>query len=96
MTNHYDRLADNIRAIDNFLETLRAYRDVSRCEHPAVIEELETGLIVDYTERLVEIDDLKMQIEKLEKENKELKNEVIDKIFISLGWDFLKEDDNEQ
>lgn len=96
MGNNYDRLADNIKAIDNFLETLRAYRDVSRCEHPDVIEEAETGLVVDYTELLVEIDDLKMRVEQLEKENKELRRKTVEKIFINLGWDFLEDEDDDE
>lgn len=95
MRKDYDRLADNIKAIGNFLEALRVYRDLSRCEHPDVIEEAETGLAVDYAERLVEIDDLKMQVEQLEKENKQLREEIVKKVFVSLGWDFLGDEDDD-
>lgn len=85
MTNNYDRLADKIRAIGSFLQTLRVYRDLSS---PDVIEEAETGLAVDYAERLVEIDDLKMQVEQLEKENKQLRAEIVKKVLLVLAGIF--------
>ena len=96
MRDAYDRLADNISSIDSFLTRLRAYRDLSGCEHPKVIKEAETDLLIDYTEQIVEIDDLKMQIERLKAENKSLRKRTVEKAFFNLGWDFLEDEDDDE